>query len=45
MQNNSVNKGIFHLLGDRIWAPMPVYWFENPSGNIIDSVPIKEAKY
>ena len=25
MQNNSVNKGIFHIFNARIWAPMPVY--------------------
>ena len=43
MQNNSVNKSIFHLLGARIWVPMPVYWFENPSGNIIDSVPVQSG--
>ena len=25
MQNNSVNKGIFHIFNARIWVPMPVY--------------------
>ena len=24
MQSNSVNKGIFHFLGARIWVPIPV---------------------
>ena len=31
IQNQVVNKGIFHFLGTRIWAPMPVYRYENPS--------------
>ena len=31
MQNNSVNKGIFNFLGNRIWVPMPVYHYENHS--------------
>ena len=39
MQNNSVNKCIFHFLGARIWAPMPVYWYENPSGYVTVQVP------
>ena len=43
MQNNSVNKGIFHFSGARIWVPMPVYWFENPSGNAIDSFPVQSG--
>ena len=34
MESNSVNKGIFHFLGARIWVPMPVYWYENPSGYV-----------
>ena len=34
MQNNSVNKGIFNFLGARIWAPMPVYWYENRSEHV-----------
>ena len=25
MQNNSVNKGIFHIFNARIWVPMPAY--------------------
>ena len=25
MQNNSVNKGIFHIFNARIWVPMPVH--------------------
>ena len=36
MQNNSVNKGIFYFLGARIWAPMLLYWHENPSGYVSD---------
>ena len=32
MQKDSANKGIFHFLGARIWAPMPAYWYENRSG-------------
>ena len=32
MQSNSVNKGIFHFLGARIWVHMPVYRYKNPSG-------------
>ena len=35
MQNNSVDKSIFHFLGARIWAPMPVYQYENCSGYVI----------
>ena len=31
MQNDSVNKGIFHFLGDRIWPPMLLYRYENCS--------------
>ena len=38
MQNNSINKSIFHFLGARIWAPMLVYRYENPSGYITGSV-------
>ena len=38
MQNNSVNKGTFHFLGTRIWAPMPVYRYKNPSGYITDVI-------
>ena len=34
MQNNSVNKCIFHFLGARIWAPMLGYRHENPSGYV-----------
>ena len=34
MRNNSVNEGIFHFLGARIWVPMSVYWYENRSGHI-----------
>ena len=34
IQNNSVNKGIFHFLEARIWVPMPVYRYENPSGYV-----------
>ena len=34
MQNNSVNKSIFHFLGTRIWVAMLVYQYENPSGYI-----------
>ena len=34
MQNNSVSKSIFHFLGARIWTPMPVYCYENPSGYV-----------
>ena len=37
MQNNNVNKGIFHFLGTTIWAPMQVYQYENPSGYITDT--------
>ena len=33
MRNNCVNKGIFHFLDARSWAPMPV-WYENRSGYI-----------
>ena len=40
MQNDSVNKGIFHLLGTRIWAPMPVYQYEKPSRYVTDSIQI-----
>ena len=36
VQNNNVNKCIFHFLGTRIWVPMSVYRYENPSGCIID---------
>ena len=36
MQNNSVNRGILHVLGTRIWAPMLVYLYENPSGYVTD---------
>ena len=36
MQNNSVNKGTFHSLGARIWVPMPVYQYENPSGYVTE---------
>ena len=36
MQNNSVNEGIFRFLGARIWTPMPVYRYENPSGYVTD---------
>ena len=43
MQNNSVNKGIFHFLSATIWVPMPVYWYENPSGNVTDSLPIQSG--
>ena len=43
MQNNSVNKGIFHFLGATIWVPMPVYWYENPSANVTDSLPIQSG--
>ena len=36
MQNNSVNECIFHFLGARIWAPIPVYRYENPSRYITE---------
>ena len=36
MQTNSVNEGIFRFLGARIWTPMPVYRYENPSGYVTD---------
>ena len=36
MQKNSVNEGIFRFLGARIWTPMPVYRYENPSGYVTD---------
>ena len=35
MQNNSVDKSIFQFLGARIWAPMPVYQYENCSGYVV----------
>ena len=34
MQNNCLNKGIFHFWVARSWVPMPVYWYENRSGYI-----------
>ena len=41
MQNNSVNKDIFHFLGARIWVPMPpVYRYEQSSGYVTDSLQI-----
>ena len=36
MQNDKVNEGTIHFLGARIWVSMPVYWYENPSGYVID---------
>ena len=45
MQNDSVNKGIFHLLGTRIWAPMPVYQYEKPSRYVTDSIQINIKMY
>ena len=38
MQNNSVNKIIFHFFGTRILAPMLVYWYENPSGYVSEMI-------
>ena len=35
MQSNSVNKGIFYFLGGKIWVPMLVYQYENPSGFVM----------
>ena len=37
MQNNSVNKGVFHFLGTRIWVSMPVFWYQNRPGYITAS--------
>ena len=34
MQNNSVNKGIFHFLDAKIWVSISVYRYENPSGYV-----------
>ena len=34
MQSDSVNKGIFHFLGAKILASIPVYRYENPTGYI-----------
>ena len=38
MQNKSVNKGIFHFWGGRIWAPVSVYQYENCSGYVTDNM-------
>ena len=32
--NNSVNQGIFYFMGARIWAPTPVYRYENRFGYV-----------
>ena len=36
MQKKCVNNGIFNFFGTRIWAPMLVYRYENPSGYVIE---------
>ena len=39
MQNNGVNKSIFHFLGTRIWVPVSsVYQHEDSSGYVPDHV-------
>ena len=34
MQNNSVDKSIFHFFGARIWMPMPLNQYEFPCGYV-----------
>ena len=35
----SVKKGIFTFLSAKIWAPIPVYQYNNPSGYVIGWLP------
>ena len=41
MQSNNVNKGIFHFLITRIWAPMSVCCYENSSGYFTENICVK----